>query len=82
MLLCLEAEGQLIEELERRQRLHEDVLRYMTIRVEAFDEGPSPVLVRKEERRRRSEGSPSTQGQEVSSPPSDPSSSSVETKNV
>ncbi len=33
-----------IAELERNSRLHEDVVRYMTIRVEEFEEGDSVVL--------------------------------------
>jgi small subunit ribosomal protein S6 len=45
--------------LERVQRLNEDILRFMTVRVEALDEEPSPILARKdrdERRRSRREG--------------------------
>jgi small subunit ribosomal protein S6 len=58
-LLNIEAPAPAIHELERRQRINEDVLRFLTIRVEAHDEEPSPVLARRdrdEKRRARREG--------------------------
>ena len=33
-----------INEIERLERLNEDVLRYLTVRVEALEEGPSAVM--------------------------------------
>ena len=33
-----------VAELERNMRLSEDVLRYLTIRVDAFEEGPSAII--------------------------------------
>jgi len=42
--LNLDAPHAAIAELERNARLHEDVIRYMTIRVEEFEEGDSVVL--------------------------------------
>lgn len=33
-----------ISEMERNMRIHEDVLRYMTVRVEELEEGPSAVV--------------------------------------
>jgi small subunit ribosomal protein S6 len=42
--LNLDAPHAAILELERNARLHEDVIRYMTIRVEEFEEGDSVVL--------------------------------------
>ncbi|MGE0045726.1 MAG: 30S ribosomal protein S6 [Hyphomonadaceae bacterium] len=58
-LLNLEMTTDGMHELERRQRLNEDVIRYLTIRVEEHDEEPSPVLARRdrdERRRARREG--------------------------
>jgi small subunit ribosomal protein S6 len=58
-LLNIEAPSAAIHELERRHRINEDVLRYLTIKVEAHDEEPSPVLARRdrdEKRRARREG--------------------------
>lgn len=58
-LLNIDAPSAAIHELERKQRLNEDVLRFMTIRVDELDEEPSPVLARRdrdERRRARREG--------------------------
>ncbi len=58
-LLNLNAPAEAVHELERKQRINEDVLRYLTIRVEELDEEPSPVLARRERddrRRARREG--------------------------
>lgn len=58
-LLNLDAPAEAVHELERRQRLNEDVLRFMTVRVETLEEEPSPILARKdrdERRRSRREG--------------------------
>ena len=51
--LNLDAPSAAITELERTQRIHEDVLRYLTVRVEAFEEGPSQVMVAKSSRDER-----------------------------
>jgi small subunit ribosomal protein S6 len=40
-----------INEIERQERLHEDVLRYLTVRVDELEEGPS-VMMRKVDRDR------------------------------
>ena len=42
--LHVDAPHSAVAELERIARLHEDVVRYMTIRVEEFEEGDSVVL--------------------------------------
>ena len=39
-----------IAELERNLRLHEDVLRYLTVRVDELEEGPSAMVRNKDER--------------------------------
>ena len=56
VLLNIEAPGAAVAELERQTRINEDVIRYMTIRVEEHEGGPS-VMMRKNERdkKRRSE---------------------------
>ncbi len=43
-LMEIEAQGPAIHELERNMRLNEDVMRYMTIRLEAPTEGPSVMM--------------------------------------
>jgi small subunit ribosomal protein S6 len=54
MLLGLEAKPTFITEMERKLRLNEDVIRFMTVRVEAVDEAPSAILSRKSDDRDRS----------------------------
>ncbi len=49
VMLNLDAPGSVIEELERQTRINEDVIRYITIRVEEHEEGPS-VMMRKGDR--------------------------------
>ena len=49
----LDAPPPAINEIERLERLNEDVLRYLTIRVEAHEEGPSAMMRRAERDRDR-----------------------------
>ncbi|MBU6206162.1 MAG: 30S ribosomal protein S6 [Alphaproteobacteria bacterium] len=49
VLLNFEAPGQVVAELERQIQINEDVLRYMTIRIDALEDGPS-VLMRRNEK--------------------------------
>ena len=44
ILFNIEAPAPAIAELERTMRINEDVLRYLTLRVDKFDEGPSPIM--------------------------------------
>ena len=53
MLLGLDAKPAFITEMERQLRLNEDILRFMTIRVEAIEEAPSAILSRKSDDRER-----------------------------
>lgn len=53
MLLGVSAPPAAVQEAERQLGLHEDVLRTLTIRVEALDEGPSAILARRGEDRDR-----------------------------
>jgi len=54
VMLDVDASGDAIAELERQTRMNEDVIRYMTVRVEAHEDGPS-VMMRKSDRPERSE---------------------------
>jgi len=49
VMLNIDAPGSVVAELERQTRINEDVIRYMTIRVDEHEEGPS-VMMRKNER--------------------------------
>ena len=44
MLFNLDAPPAAVNELERNMRINEDVLRYLTVRVEVLEEGPSAVM--------------------------------------
>ena len=55
VLLNIEAEAAAVQELERTQSLHEDILRFLTVRVDALEEGTSVVMRRDD--RRESRGS-------------------------
>ncbi len=53
MLLGLDAKPASITEMERQLRINEDILRFMTVRIEAIDEAPSAILSRKSDDRER-----------------------------
>jgi small subunit ribosomal protein S6 len=48
VLFNIDAPPAAINEYERRMRINEDVLRYLTVRVEELEEGPSAVLQNKD----------------------------------
>jgi small subunit ribosomal protein S6 len=54
VLLNVEAPSAALNEVERQERLNEDVLRYITIRVDELEEGPS-AMMRKVDRDRERE---------------------------
>jgi small subunit ribosomal protein S6 len=52
-LMALDAPSAAVKELERQLSLNEDVLRYLTVRVEELDLELSPVLARRDRDRER-----------------------------
>jgi small subunit ribosomal protein S6 len=54
-LMNINAPAAAINEIERLERLNEDVLRYLTIRVDELEEGPSAMMRRAERDRDRDE---------------------------
>lgn len=56
MLLGISAPPPAMQEVERQLGLNEDVLRSLTIRVEAIEEGPSAILAKRGEDRERERG--------------------------
>ena len=62
MLLGLDAKPAFITEMERQLGLNEDMLRFMTIRVEAIEEAPSAILSRKSDERERTFRGPKPAG--------------------
>ena len=62
MLLGLDAKPAFITEMERQLGLNEDVLRFMTIRVDEIEEAPSAILSRKSDDRERTFRGPKPAG--------------------
>ena len=56
MLLGIETPSAPMQEVERQLGLNEDVLRSMTLRIEAIEEAPSAILSRRGEERERDRG--------------------------
>jgi small subunit ribosomal protein S6 len=59
IMFNLDAPPAAVSELERNMRINEDVLRYLTVRVDALEEGPSAMMqarARGEDRDRRRDG--------------------------
>ena len=54
LLLGLDAKPGFVTEMERQLRLNEDILRFLTLRVETIDEAQSAILARKSDERERS----------------------------
>ena len=44
VLMNVEAPASAVAEMERQMRIHDDVIRYMTIRVETHEDGPSAMM--------------------------------------
>jgi small subunit ribosomal protein S6 len=61
-----------LAELERTMRINEDVLRYLTIRVDAFDEGPSAIMLSRGSRDDRPRRDRDRYGEPRESPPERP----------
>ena len=62
ILLGLDAPSPVVQEMERQLTLNEDVLRFMTIRVDEITEEPSVILSRKSDDRERSFRGPKPAG--------------------
>ena len=52
VLLKTEAPSDAVQEMERLMRLHEDVMRVMTIKVGAHEQGPSVQMQKRDDRDR------------------------------
>ena len=61
VLLNIEAPSAAIVEIERQERISEDVIRYLTVRVEEHEEGPS-AMMRKADRDRERDDRPGFRG--------------------
>ena len=52
-LFNIDAPSAAVIEMERQMSISEDVIRYMTVKVEALEDGPSAQMRRREDRERR-----------------------------
>ena len=52
VLMNLDAPADAVKELERLERISDDVIRFMTVRVDELEEGPSAMMRAREERGR------------------------------
>ena len=79
VLYGIDGPSSAVMELERRMRLNEDVLRYLTIKVDAIEEGPSVMMQRgpgRDDRPRR-DGGPRQHESEASPKMAEPSTDAV-----
>lgn len=53
LMLCIDAPAKAIAEIERQMGINEDILRHLTVRVEAIDEAPSAMMQKRDEREGR-----------------------------
>lgn len=56
ILFNLDTPPAAVSELERQERLHDDVLRFMTVRVDELDEEPSVLMRARKKREERAGG--------------------------
>lgn len=52
MLLNIDGPAEAIVEYERLMRLHEDIIRFLTMRIKSVDEKPSPLMSNKNDRQK------------------------------
>ena len=57
-LLNIEAPAAAIAEMERQMRINEDILRFMTVRVDELEEGPSAMMQKRDRDDREGGGRP------------------------
>ena len=55
VLFNIEAPAPAVKEMERQMRLNEDILRFLTLKLEKLDANPSPLMQSKQSRDRRYE---------------------------
>src|SRR6202047_2754712 len=71
VLMNLSAPPAAVAELERTMRINEDVIRYLTIRVDELEDGPSVVMQSRgsrDDRQRRGDRERSSEGREMERP--------------
>ena len=80
--LNVDAPAPALAEMERQMRIHEDILRYMTIRVEEHEDGPSAMMKksdRDDRRPRHNDSRPPREDRKPAAAPA-PAAAASETK--
>ena len=60
-LFNIDAPSAAVQEMERQMSISEDVIRFMTVKVEALEDGPSAQMRRREDRERREDRAEATE---------------------
>ena len=68
-LLNIDAPAPAVAEMERQMRINEDILRFMTVRVDELEEGPSAMLQKRDRDDERSDRPGGDRGDRGSRPP-------------
>ena len=68
-LLNIDAPSAAVKEMERTMSINEDIIRYMTVRVDELEEGPSAIMVRSAEKADRPGGDRGDRGGWSDRPP-------------
>lgn len=55
VMLRLDTPPAAVDEMERQERINEDIIRFITVRVDAHEEGPSVMLQKRDRDERRDE---------------------------
>ncbi|CAA6604359.1 30S ribosomal protein S6 [Rhodospirillaceae bacterium LM-1] len=63
VLMNIEANGDVVKEMERQMGLNEDIVRYLTVRVEELEDGPSAMMRSRDRDERPRRGGRSFDGQ-------------------
>ncbi len=73
-LMNIDAPADAVHELERQMRINEDVLRYITLRIDEFEEGPSAMMRSRDrdDRPRRGRDDRGDRGPHRDDPPKEP----------
>ena len=58
VLMNIDAPSAAVAEMERQMRIHEDILRFLTLRIPALGDKPSPMMSARDERGRPGAGGP------------------------
>ena len=80
-LLNIDAPAAAVHEMERQMRISEDIIRFMTVKVEELEEGPSVMMQKKDRDERRGDRRRDRDGEEGSFGDDSPAAEATEEAN-